>query len=269
MVSITTVVRLFIGIPTIWIIGVLLVDLRESYNQPVIDADDEEALAAMRAKRILEERENEKIKVLEAENKDMIAMAAHRHELERKMALKNGPRGNNAADHPERELRMIFEQQRQQQNQRGRGGGGGGGLNFQMRAPDFNPNAPGELGKPVHVDKDELDADEKRAFDEGWEKNAFNQFISDLISVRRSLPDIRDSACKSVKWFSPLPTTSVIIIFHNEAWSTLLRTVHSVIDRSDPALLKEIILVDDFSDMSWSNLIFHFSKLHFLSCNNE
>lgn len=41
----------------------------------------------------------------------------------------------------------------------------------------------------------------------------------------------------------------VIIIFHNEAWSVLLRTVFSVLSRSEPELLKQVILVDDASDL--------------------
>jgi len=44
-----------------------------------------------------------------------------------------------------------------------------------------------------------------------------------------------------------LPDASVIITFYNEAWRTLLRTIHSVIDQSPSRLLREIILIDDGS----------------------
>lgn len=52
-------------------------------------------------------------------------------------------------------------------------------------------NAPGELGKPVVLPKN-ISEEAKLAVSEGWKKNAFNQYVSDLISIRRKLPDPRD-----------------------------------------------------------------------------
>uniref|UniRef100_A0A8D2KT97 Polypeptide N-acetylgalactosaminyltransferase n=1 Tax=Varanus komodoensis TaxID=61221 RepID=A0A8D2KT97_VARKO len=55
--------------------------------------------------------------------------------------------------------------------------------------------------------------------------------------------------CREKKYdYYGLPKTSVVIAFYNEAWSTLLRTVHSVLETSPDILLEEVILVDDYSD---------------------
>lgn len=115
--------------------------------------------------------------------------------------------------------------------------------------PPHDPQGPGELGKPVKIENPSKDV--KKKIDKGWQDNAFNQYVSDMISVHRSLPDPRDDWCKAEgRYQENLPATSVVVCFHNEAWSVLLRTVHSILDRSPPHLLDEIILVDDASTMS-------------------
>lgn len=108
---------------------------------------------------------------------------------------------------------------------------------------------PGEMGAAVHISPE----DEARQ-QELFKLNQFNLMASDMISLNRSLRDIRLEGCKTKKYPKYLPDTSIVIVFHNEAWSTLLRTVWSVINRSPRTLLKEIILVDDKSEQgekSW------------------
>lgn len=52
--------------------------------------------------------------------------------------------------------------------------------------------------------------------------------------------------CLEGRYSESLPAASVIICFHDESWSTLLRTVHSVLDTAHEHL-REILLVDDLS----------------------
>uniref|UniRef100_U5ERV4 Polypeptide N-acetylgalactosaminyltransferase n=1 Tax=Corethrella appendiculata TaxID=1370023 RepID=U5ERV4_9DIPT len=83
--------------------------------------------------------------------------------------------------------------------------------------------------------------------DKLFKKNGFNAVLSDLISLNRSLPDIRHKGCRKKQYLTELPTVSVIVPFFNEHWSTLLRTAYSVLIRSPTELIVEIILVDDCS----------------------
>ncbi|XP_043986360.1 polypeptide N-acetylgalactosaminyltransferase 6-like isoform X1 [Gambusia affinis] len=107
---------------------------------------------------------------------------------------------------------------------------------------------PGADGKPFVWSS--MTTEEQKEESSGFKKNQFNQFASDRISLHRDLgEDTRHPDCLNQKFLRcpGLPTTSVIIVFHNEAWSTLLRTVYSVLHTAPAALLTEILLVDDAS----------------------
>uniref|UniRef100_A0A672ZC27 Polypeptide N-acetylgalactosaminyltransferase n=1 Tax=Sphaeramia orbicularis TaxID=375764 RepID=A0A672ZC27_9TELE len=117
-----------------------------------------------------------------------------------------------------------------------------------LERPPQDHNAPGADGRPFQ--KDNLTPEEQKEKEEGMNRHCFNQFASDRISLSRALGhDTRPPECveRMFRRCPPLPSTSVIIVFHNEAWSTLLRTVYSVLHTSPAILLKEIILVDDAS----------------------
>ncbi|KAL6440891.1 hypothetical protein ACFW04_003363 [Cataglyphis niger] len=102
---------------------------------------------------------------------------------------------------------------------------------------------PGENGKPHILRDDQLNDVQQSESDYGM-----NMVCSDEISLSRSIPDTRPAECKHWNYPEELPRTSVIIVFHNEGWSVLLRTIHSVIERTPSKFLEEILLVDDFSD---------------------
>ncbi|XP_061419920.1 N-acetylgalactosaminyltransferase 7 isoform X1 [Lethenteron reissneri] len=104
------------------------------------------------------------------------------------------------------------------------------------------PGGPGEEGNPVV-----LSPEKKELVPASIKEFGFNMVASDEVSLDRSINELRHEECKFWHYDENLPTASVIIVFHNEGWSTLMRTVHSVIKRTPARYLAEIVLIDDHS----------------------
>merc|ERR1719449_54365 len=113
--------------------------------------------------------------------------------------------------------------------------------------------AAGEMGNGIELEN--IKPKEKKKKEDMYQAHGFDEYISEyLVSLNRSLPDRREDWCKDPDNIqvpvTDLTPTSIIIIFHNEAWSTLIRTIYSVLNRSPEHLIHEIILVDDASTLT-------------------
>ncbi|CAO2612189.1 N-acetylgalactosaminyltransferase 7 [Lemmus lemmus] len=117
--------------------------------------------------------------------------------------------------------------------------------NFEPKEPEPHGvvGGPGEKAKPLV-----LGPEYKQAVQASIKEFGFNMVASDMISLDRSVNDLRQEECKYWHYDENLLTSSVVIVFHNEGWSTLMRTVHSVIKRTPRKYLAEIVLIDDFSN---------------------
>ncbi|KAH7961591.1 hypothetical protein HPB52_010709 [Rhipicephalus sanguineus] len=95
-----------------------------------------------------------------------------------------------------------------------------------------------------------LTGDEKEKADKEFSRAGFNAYVCDRLPLNRTLGDRRHRSCRNAEYdVDSLPTASVVIIFTDELFSALLRTVYSVINRTPRRLLREIILVDDYSQI--------------------
>ncbi|XP_030371943.1 polypeptide N-acetylgalactosaminyltransferase 8 [Scaptodrosophila lebanonensis] len=104
----------------------------------------------------------------------------------------------------------------------------------------------GAMGKPALA---EWSADELLAIESSQNETGYNAWLSNRISVERKLHDMRHRRCKKLRYrLKQLPPVSVVITYHNEQPSVLLRTLHSLKNRTPKRLLREIILVNDASD---------------------
>ncbi|XP_041057513.1 polypeptide N-acetylgalactosaminyltransferase 5 [Carcharodon carcharias] len=115
-------------------------------------------------------------------------------------------------------------------------------LDIDMTISPRDPEAIGQFGQQAVVPKEH----EKLA-KEKWNEGHFNVYLSNMIPLDRAIPDTRPEGCSNQVIHNNLPTTSIIMCFMDEVWSTLLRSIHSIFNRSPAHLIKEVILVDDFS----------------------
>ena len=82
-------------------------------------------------------------------------------------------------------------------------------------------------------------------------REGYNESFLDSLPIMREISrDFRPITCQNSTTLSGKSKVSVIINYHNELLSLLLRSVYSVLASISPHNLHELILIDDGSDLA-------------------
>uniref|UniRef100_A0A0K0ELS4 Glyco_trans_2-like domain-containing protein n=1 Tax=Strongyloides stercoralis TaxID=6248 RepID=A0A0K0ELS4_STRER len=81
----------------------------------------------------------------------------------------------------------------------------------------------------------------------GYKNFGFNIFVSDKIGPKRNITKQAHSLCDKLEYNITLKA-SIVIVYHNEALSVLIRMLNGILNKTSIEILKEIILFDDYSD---------------------
>lgn len=89
---------------------------------------------------------------------------------------------------------------------------------------------------------------------EGNKLFSFNLLASNRIGLFRQIPDTRHVKCPDHRdsYRTIKLRASIIICYYNEAPSALLRTIYTILKRTPLSLLREIIIIDDFSQREYN-----------------
>jgi polypeptide N-acetylgalactosaminyltransferase len=113
-------------------------------------------------------------------------------------------------------------------------------------------NSPGQNGASVMHGEDQKALVSKRK-----KENNFDTIACEQIPLDRAVKDLRHQDCDVVQYDQDLPKVSIIVIFYNEAPCALLRTIVSILIRTQIELIEEIIIVDDHSDIATNGAPLH------------
>ncbi|KAF7632803.1 Glyco_trans_2-like domain-containing protein [Meloidogyne graminicola] len=106
-------------------------------------------------------------------------------------------------------------------------------------------------------------SEERKLYDKGVHRHYFNAWVSDKIGPERELEIQTHEKCAEIDYSHINLKTSIVIVYHNEAFSVLVRMINGIFRYTPLKLLNEIILYDDASEShsSIENQLKEYSKL--------